>query len=244
MSPSDFGRKSGQQAETDHNDGEEADAVDEAEAQFHAERKLRDRSVQQTNPYKFDKFKHNLQKTGRQSDTKKVQRAMQEEMREAQNQSSRNKARVFNSRSTNVKPATTISTKETATKARRSESVLSMPTSPNYDEHRPGFDPARVSLRVRLDGFAGAAAPVTLKDCGDMEQLMEFIVSAWQWRFGSSHFSYAVASFPWLNEKSNILLRAGLTDSFRGLVTEVERAPTWAQGERTRCEVDVTVYLQ
>ncbi|KIX97033.1 uncharacterized protein Z520_07147 [Fonsecaea multimorphosa CBS 102226] len=217
------------------------DSVEDAELPGVPERNLRKRTLQQTNPYKFDKHRHQLsRKTGRAANSKKVEKAVKEEIDVTGKQLTTKKLRVSSGDS--AKALTLM--KQAPDNRNRSKSVCSVTPSP---EIYPGnvFDLARTTLRVRLDGFPGGAATlITLGECEDNDKLIDFILKSWEWKFKGAGFSHAVVSFPWLSKQSNILLRPGLTESFQGMVTEIENAPVWTEGGHARCDIEVTVYLQ
>ena len=216
---------------TVHADTEEEEAqdvrADEDEDPPPTDRNLRKRTLKQTNPFKYDKHEHKAKRAGKGATTKKIETAVQKEIGIAQ-QPPEKKARHSSSTS-----AWSKSTKSNA-KAARASSV----------ESDNGFDPSRVVLRVRLDGFDGGAAPVTLIKCSDIDLLMKFMTDSWAWKFGQDSFSHAVVSFPWLSNKFNIILRPGMADSFDCMVELVKESPTWEDDEEKSCQVDVTVFLQ
>ncbi|ETI28512.1 hypothetical protein G647_00962 [Cladophialophora carrionii CBS 160.54] len=228
---------------TDHSDMEDDESADEKGDHMPTERNLRKRTLQQTNPFKFEKHKHIAQKTGQQTSTKKIENKVQQEIEGSQKEPAKKKARVSSGNSTKNKAKASASHNQSATNARRSSSILSTAVSPEANSDYD-FDPVKSILRVRLDGFAGAAAPVSLVQCDGLDKLMDFIIASWGWRFNGDRFSYAVASFPWLSDQSNILLRPGMEASFQLMMAEIERAPVWTEGHCTSCEVDVTVYVQ
>ncbi|EXJ64568.1 hypothetical protein A1O7_00905 [Cladophialophora yegresii CBS 114405] len=239
----DLGPKVEDDPSTDHSDSEDEDSTDEKGDHFPTERNLRKRTVQQTNPFKFDKHKHIAQKTGQQINTKKIENKVKQEIEGTQKEPVKKRARVSSGSSTKNKAKASASRDQSASKARRSSSILSTTVSPEASSDHD-FDPARTILRVRLDGFADAAAPIPLIQCDGLDKLMDFIIDSWRWRFNGDRFSYAIASFPWLSDKSNILLRPGMDASFQLMMTEIEHAPMWTEGYRTSCFVDVTVYVQ
>ena len=202
---------------------EEGDGAEESEDESLPERPLRKRTLKQKNPFKFDKHQHQAQKTGKGSTTKNIEKAVKEEIVGTQRKPPKKKARTSGSSAGIV-----------ATKAKAKKSSID----------KPVFDPAKVTLRVRLDGFAGGAAPITLERCSDIKKLMDFIIDSWDWNFNGGRFSHAIASFPWLDADSNIVFRPGFEDSFQDMVTKAGNAPIWTEGDNARCEVDVTVYVR
>ncbi|KAH0841155.1 hypothetical protein AYO21_11796 [Fonsecaea monophora] len=196
---------------------------DTAEPVF-AERNLRKRTVKQTNPYKFDKYKYQLSvKTGHEASSKKVENAIREAIRVNEKQ-----------------PITKLPTTERKITGKRRR-ASSPPAGIDLDNT---FDPARTTLRVRLDGFqGGAATPITLSECNNNDRLIEFIHKSWEWKFQGLDFSHAIVSFPWLSNRSTILLRPGLDESFEHMMVEIQNAPIWRDGAQGRCDVEVTVHL-
>jgi hypothetical protein len=236
-------RRRSLQTATEHSDTEDDDSADEKGDLIPTEHNLRKRTLQQTNPFKFDKHKHLAQKTGQHTNTKKIENEVQQEIEGSQKQPVKKKARVSGGSATKNKSSASVSRSHSTSKARPPSSVPFATASPEADNN-DDFDPARTVLRVRLDGFAGAAAPIPLIQCDGIDKLMDFIVDSWEWSFNGKLFSYAVASFSWLSDKSNILLRPGMEASFQLMVSEIEHAPVWREGHHAKCEVDVTVYVQ
>ncbi|KIW44526.1 uncharacterized protein PV06_02987 [Exophiala oligosperma] len=211
------------------------------QAEVYPSRSLRKRTVQQTNPYKFDKYQHTIsRKSGHSADSEDVEEAVYEEIEMTQTRlSSKNKSKAStaaNKRKLNATPS------KKNGKRRRFSSNASVTAEDNQVN---SFDPARVTLKVWLDGFPAAGAPTTLFACGDVEGLFDFIVKSWGWSFEGARIRYAIISFPWLSEESNILLRPGLRESFTKMVSEVEKAECWKSGgDEASCEIKITVYLQ
>ena len=225
-------------------DADDNDVVDDDDNAAFSEHKLRKRTLKQINPFKFDKHEHQAQKSGKRATAKKIERAVKAEIDSTQEPPPKKKARASTSRSTKHATKSSTSRKQSASMTPRESSPASeTATATPPTNHTQGYDPARVTLRVRLDRFVGAATPTTLSKCNDIDTLMDFIKRSWEWAYGSGRFCYAIASFPWLSDKSNILLRAGFQDSFQEVVTQVEIAPCWAECQ-ARCEVEVTVHLQ
>ena len=78
-----------------------------------------------------------------------------------------------------------------------------------------------------------------------MDNLIALLIESWEWKYKPASFSYAIASFPWLDDKSNILLRPGLSDSFENMVREAESASAWGEkGCKAIWQVDITVYVE
>lgn len=203
-------------------------------------RELRKRNIRQVNPYKYDKHQHQLATTtGKAVNTEVVEEAVQDEIDSVQRSTARKKART-SSASTRGRGKANRSAAKQRDKGRRSSSIVSS-AAPEADAH----DPASVTLRVWLDGFPGGSAPTTLEDCDSLDKLIDFILKSWGWNFAGGTLSYAIVSFPWLDDTGNILVRKGLEDSFRQMVSEIESAPIWAdKGNQERCEVNVTVFLR
>lgn len=218
-------------------------------------RSLRKRTLQQTVPFKFEKHQHSMtKKTGKNVNTENVEMAVKEEMGEAPTQPAKKKARTAgNNAATSVKlkDEPDSSHEQGSSRNRSLSSAVSIDglgTSLPAPTQR--FDPTRAILRVRLNNFAGGAAtPITLSECDDNGKLMNFInetvdfTQTWEFSFSGKKFAYAIASFPWLTEASNILLRPGLAESFSAMVTEIENAPIWTEGDHIRCHVEVTIYV-
>jgi hypothetical protein len=202
-------------------------------------RSLRRRTIQQTHPYKFDRIQHDLMKSsGTVALADEVEDVIQEEIQSTQKPNPRKKARLStgSSKSHNAKATTSKSQKP---KRRRSGSLLSIASS----APSPEFE--RTTLQIWLDGFKDAAAPISLSKVDDVDQLIEFINEIWGWKFEGQRFSYAIASFPWLSDGSNILIRSGMKDSFQKLMQQVKAAPVWAEGgDGAICEVKIMVYVQ
>lgn len=225
---------------TECDDTAEDDLADDDDEQASTERTLRKRTVQQTHPFKFDKHNHNAQKAGRTATTKKIEKEVQQEVKGTW----QDKGHVSRSSAAQNKRKASTSSKQGAHSKRRSSSSVSKTASPEADDHdhESVFDPAKTTFIVRLDGFASAAAAVSLKECNQVDGLMDFIRENWEWRYNGAVFSYAIASFSWLNDTANIILRPGTKTNFDRVVSEAERAPAWAAGEH--CDIEVTVYLQ
>ncbi|KIW90344.1 uncharacterized protein Z519_08988 [Cladophialophora bantiana CBS 173.52] len=209
------------------------------------ERNLRKRTLQQTKPDKFDKHRYNLsRKTGHEANPKKVEKAIQDEIGVREHKQTKKKPRGSSRNSTKSKAKTSTPREQTADKRRLSNSAGSVSPSPETDSEHV-FDPARTTLRVCLDGFhGGAAIPIPLNECDSNDKRVDSILKFWGWKFTGTGFSYAIVSFPWLTEQSNILLRPGLPESFKGMRAEIENAPIRAEGRHERCDVQVTVYQQ
>lgn len=155
-------------------------------------RSLRRRTIQQTHPYKFDKIKHDMTKSsGTVALADEVEDVIQEEIQSSQKPNARKKARlsIGSSKGRKAKAATSGGQKP---KRRRSGSLLSIASS----AASPEFE--RTTLKIWLDGFKDAAAPISLSKVNDVDQLIGFIVQNWEWKFEGQKFSYATASFPWL----------------------------------------------
>ncbi|KAL2424109.1 hypothetical protein ABEF95_002972 [Exophiala dermatitidis] len=203
-------------------------------------RGLRKRSVQQTHPFTYDKHQHVLAaKTGKPVDVGIVEEAVQQEKETTPRQPVQKKARkstVSPKRAPVPSVETTKLEKVSSSKVKPASTELS--TSGEYD-------PARTTLRVWLDGFANASVPTTFKDCDSLDKLIQVIVDFWGWCFEGKVFHYAIVSFPWLTGRENLLIRPGLQDSFRKMVSEVESFPGWASADgNAMCEVEITVYLK
>ncbi|EHY54532.1 hypothetical protein HRR83_004346 [Exophiala dermatitidis] len=203
-------------------------------------RGLRKRSVQQTHPFTYEKHQHVLAaKTGKPVDVGIVEEAVQQEKEIIPQQPVQKKARK-----STVSPKRAPVLNVEATKL---EKVSSSKVKPASTELRTTgeYNPARTTLRVWLNGFANASVPTTLKDCDSLDKLIQFIVDSWEWCFEGKVFHYAIISFPWLTGRENLLIRPGLQDSFRKMVSEVESFPGWATADgNTMCEVEIMVYLQ
>lgn len=213
-------------------------------------RSLRKRALRQTHPFKYDKHQHNMTvKTGKIANTKNVEKAIKEEIEETPLQPAKKKVRTAGNKvatlaKTKAEPDS-LHEQESSKNERLSPAVSidAFDTSPPATEQQ--FDPSRAILRVRLNDFAGGAAtPIALSDCDNNSKLINFINKTWEFSFGDRKFAYAIASFPWLTEASNILLRPGLAESFSGMVAEIENAPMWTEGNHARCHVEVTIYVQ
>jgi hypothetical protein len=100
-----------------------------------------------------------------------------------------------------------------------------------------------VTLKVWRDGFPAAGAPTTLQACDAEDKLFDFMTKSWGWSFNDDSIRYAIISFPWLTESSNILLRPALKESFDKMVEEATKAPVWKKGAGASCEINITVYL-
>lgn len=202
-------------------------------------RSLRRRTIQQTHPYKFDKIQHDLTKsTGTIALANEVEDVIQEEIQSTQKQNARKKAKlsIGSSKSPNAKATTSKSQKSKRRRSGSLSSIAASDASPNLE---------RTTLQIWLDGFKDAAAPIPLSRVNDVDQLIKVILQNWEWKFEGQKFSYAVASFPWLSDGSNILIRSGMKDSFQKLMQEVKAAPVWAGGgDEVICEVKIMVYVQ
>ncbi len=205
-------------------------------------RSLRKRNVRQTNPFRFDKHQHNLtNKTGRAVDAEDIEEAVQEDIHKAQRRVSSTKEARTSTGSTKRKAKS--STSKQSNKRRRSDSVTSS-VSHEKDNEAIVFNPASVTLKVWRDGFPAAAAPTTLQARDNIDKLFDFMTKSWGWSFNNDSIRYAIISFPWLTESSNILLRPELKGSFDKMVDEAEKAPVWQKGEaEASCEINITVYL-
>ncbi|KAL6244636.1 hypothetical protein RBB50_008164 [Rhinocladiella similis] len=212
------------------------------QAEGYSTRSLRKRTVQQTNPYKFDKYKHTISsKTGHSADSEDVEDAVYEEIEMTQTRLSSKKKQSRASTAGNKRKPKARPLKQNS-KRRRFTSSASVTAE---DSKVSTFDPGRVTLKVWLDGFPAAGAPTTLLASGDVDSLFDFIVKSWGWSFDGASIRYAVISFPWLSEESNILLRPGLRESFTKMVSEIEKADCWKSGEdEASCEIKITVFLQ
>lgn len=205
-------------------------------------RELRKRTIQQLNPFKFEKHQHYMTKSGRRVTAQKIEKAVQEEIDKKERQPAKKKARVSTPDISPSKIALSPS-KRISVGSRLSGSALSVASGRLVDHAEP--DPARTTLRIWLDGFQGGSTPTTLKDCADLDSLLDFILKSWKWRFGGQRFSYAIASFPWLTHEANILIRHGLADSFQKMVLEIDNSPVWVEeGDKAQCEVKIMVYLE
>ncbi|KAK5236615.1 hypothetical protein LTR47_002566 [Exophiala xenobiotica] len=204
-------------------------------------RSLRKRSLRQTNPFMFDKYEHNLtNKTGRAADAEDVEEAVQEDIQKTQTRLSSTKKSRTSTRSTKRKAKSSLP--KQSSKRRRSDSVTSSLAPENHNE-AIAFNPASVTLKVWRDGFPAAGAPTTLQACDDEDKLFDFMTKSWGWSFNDEFIRYAIISFPWLTESSNILLRPELKESFDKMVEEATKAPVWKKGAGASCEINITVYL-
>jgi hypothetical protein len=202
-----------------------------------ATRSLRKRNAGPTNPYKFDKIKHELTKSmGIDPKDDQVEEALQQEIDGTQSHSGAKRSQ--NSGGSTAKKAKGSQPKKTTTRAR-----LSSETSCTIFSTEADF--ARTILHVWLDGFSAGAATVTLDACDNVEKLMDFIAESWEWQYCGGEFHYAVASFSWLDGDSNIILRQNSSQSFKGITHIVENAPIWSKdGGKATCDVKIMVYLQ
>lgn len=223
-------------------------------------RKLRDRTLQQLNPFQFDKIQHNLNTKGHVVNNQEMEEIVQQtlEGKHRQTRSTEKRTRQL-SPEEGEKPKEAEETKvqgffkadasSAPTKRRkmanqqRSGSVLSSVLS--FSEFLgEASRRERTTLKIWLEGFKGGSVPIPLKDCQDVGGFVDRIIKAWDWQFDGARFSYAIATFPWLTEDANIVIRSGMEDSFQSLMDEVERAPMWAEENKARCEVKVTVYVE
>lgn len=204
-------------------------------------RSLRRRTVQQTHPYIFELMQHNLAKsTGVPAMPDELEDAVQEVIDSTPKEKIRKKARLSTGAKKKRK-STKGNSKTPNPKRRRSESLLSVTSS----VASPDFD--KTTLQIWLNGFSDGAAPVTLNKVSDVDELVGVIVQSWGWKFEGQNFSHAIASFPWLSDQSNILIRTGMGESFQKLMQEVTMAPVWAEESEDRaryCEVKVTVFVK
>ncbi|EXJ79597.1 hypothetical protein A1O3_07876 [Capronia epimyces CBS 606.96] len=205
-------------------------------------RALRKRTIQQTYPFKFEKYRHNLVKSiGKSVEVQTIEEAVQHEIGDTPPQSARKKARL--SATASERTSTSIAKRGQSYRCRSASVEIGGSLTKLIGSS--GYDPTRTTLRVWLEGFPGASTPTTLKDCDNVEKLMDFIISSWEWSFNARAFHYAIVTFPRLTADSNILIRPGMTDSFRKMVDEIENSPVWAEeGAKATCEVKITVYLQ
>jgi hypothetical protein len=217
--------KSDEESEGESEDNSDLDNVD-----HRAQRNLRERSVRQTNPYKFDKHTHKSQKSGKNTSVARIAKEVKREVQQIQRLPKKKQ------RTTPAKSKTAAGGNQTSNTP-RSSSVLSINSS--IDEQQTS-DPAKVTLRVRLDGFNAAATRTTLEKCDDIEKLITFIHDSWEWQFSGGEFSHAVVSFPWLSDASNILLRHSFHDSFQGMVDEINKSGSG----QVQYEIDVTAFLR
>ena len=209
-------------------------------------RKLRNRTIQQTNPFEFDKIQHQLKSKGRTANADQVKAILSSKFESVgtPTKAKRKAAPTGNERAKRSKKTSATPKESTGSVAiepvphRRSASSLSF--SSLIEQSRV----ERTTLKVWLDGFKGGSVPVPLRECRDVDQLVGSIIKAWDWQFNGRRFSYAVARFPWLDDDANIIIRHGLVDSFQNLMDEVETAPIWAEGKKARCDVKITVYVQ
>lgn len=205
-------------------------------------RSLRKRNINQVMPYKYDKHQHHLTtRTGKAADAELVEEAVQDEIETTQRRSARKKPRT--SVGSTTCSSKTRSSKQGNKQRRRSTSAASSTTTEKVVIARP--DLAKVTLRVWLENFQGAAIPTTLKECNTLEKLMDFITTSWGWNFSGASFHHAIISFPWLSQNANILLRPELKHTFEKMMDEVENAPVWTEkGEKATCEIKIVVYLK
>jgi hypothetical protein len=199
-----------------------------------ATRSLRKRNAAQTNPYKFDKIKHEMTKsTGKAA---KDDQALQHKIDGTEQRLTAKRTRDTGGRST--KKAKRSSSNKPDTRSR-----LSSETSYTIFSTEP--DISRTTLQVWLDQFPAGAATVSLEACDSIDKLMDFITESWEWQYCGGEFHYAIASFPWLDHELNILLRPNSAESFKGIIRAVENAPMWSRnGDKATCNVKIMVYLQ
>jgi hypothetical protein len=187
----------------------------------------------------FDKHEHTItNKTGKAADAEDVEEAVQEDIHKTQTRLSSTKKSRTSTRSTKRKARSSTSQRN---KQRRSDSITSSLALENHNE-AIAFNPASVTLKVWRDGFPAAGAPTTLQACDDKDKLFDFMTKSWGWSFNDDSIRYAIISFPWLTERSNILLRPELKESFEKMVEEAKKAPIWNKGGAS-CEINITVYL-
>ncbi|KIV88471.1 hypothetical protein PV10_08154 [Exophiala mesophila] len=222
-------------------------------------RKLRGRTLQQLKPFQFDKVQHNLNTKGQVVDDRKMEEIMEQSLeKDRQTRSTGKRSRRLSSEQGpevkgpeegKAQGVVKIDAGDTADKRRkvdnqqraRSVSSTTLSCSELLD------DPSRrdrTVLKVWLDGFSGGAAPFPLNQCQEVGTFVDRIIKAWDWQFNGAKFSYAIATFPWLTEDANIVIRTGMTESLQNLMDEVDRAPVWAEGKQARCEVKVTIYVE
>ncbi|RVX67947.1 hypothetical protein B0A52_08552 [Exophiala mesophila] len=222
-------------------------------------RKLRGRTLQQLKPFQFDKVQHNLNTKGQVVDDQKMEEIVQQSLeKDRQTRSTGKRSRRLSSEQgpevkgpeeERVQEIVKVEAGDAADKRRkvdnqqRARSVSSTTLSCSEFLNDPSRR-ERTTLKVWLDGFNGGAAPFPLNQCQEVGAFVDRIIKAWDWQFNGAKFSYAIATFPWLTEDANIVIRTGMTESLQNLMDEVDRAPVWAEGKQARCEVKVTVYVE
>jgi len=199
-------------------------------------RSLRKRQLHQTKPFTFDKYQYQLamsQCRGVKDDM--VERAVLEGMATS----------AITTKSTVGRrkgPQKTALTTSTACTGSISRPSISRASDAGMPSGSCSAKVAHTTLRAWLDGFHGGAAPIALSKCRNIDGLVTCISQSWRWRFEGKDFAYAIASFPWLGDDHNILIRAGMDDSFEQLIDEVERAPVWKNKDSQVCVVKLVVY--
>lgn len=199
---------------------------------------LRKRRRAQMMPYQSDKVKHNY---ARAKGKPMASSDLERELSQRQGDPDRKVARRQSVSSTASKEKALAQSHHTS-RVSRDVSKLSESGTPTRDSS--GNLEARIrahtTIRTRLHGAACPLIPHYFKNCDTIEKFLTNITDSWKFMLKNHEPEYMVIHFPWRDKESNILIRAGLHDSFDKMTEEIREAPCWEAGGR--CDIDVTLF--
>lgn len=177
--------------------------------------RLRKRTTRQERPFEMDKVEHNLAKKG-------VIASEAELANTVKSGSSKSKrARVDN-----------VGSSKNA-KRHSSSKLLKRVADPEVVDIR------QTTIRTRLDGFSMASLPLPLNE-SSVKELLDAATAAWRFKLNGNSITYGIVSFPWLDDRSNIILSHDNNDTaFEIMLDEIRKSPMWTEG---RCSIDLELF--
>lgn len=177
--------------------------------------RFRKRTARQERPFEMDKIEHNLAKQG----VKATEAELADEMQNRPGKSRRKRDSVASSRST-----------ERPGSGKLSGAVSDIEV----------VDIKQTTIRTWLNGFSTASLPLPLTK-SSVNELFTAATEAWRFKLNGKSITYGIVSFPWLDERSNIIFSHDNNDTaFEIMLDEIRRCPTWkAEG---RCSVDLEIF--